>query len=107
MTVKEDIDIDLAEMLDPLEFGTEVTFTPLVGVPLLVNVVIDNDPVLVDLGDNNESIRSSRRTLQIKLSDFVSDPLPFDDTFTFDSVEYSIYDIEPDGTGYAIVVLNS
>jgi len=106
-TFKEDLDNDLSAMLDSSEFGTSITYNPDGGSSFSVDVVIDNDPVLVDLGDNNEQIRDSRRMLQIKVSDFVSIPVANVDTFTIDAVTYDIYDVEPDDTGYAIVILNN
>ena len=106
MTFKSEIDADLGNMLSDDEFGYEVTYTPQVGAALTLNGIFDKDFISVDVGQEAPPITDQKPTLMVRLSDFATPPLQ-DDTCVVDGNTYTVLEVQPDGTGAALLILEA
>ena len=102
MGLKEDIDTDLGNMVDDAEFGYEVTYTK--ATDGKCNAIFDNDFVSVDVGENAPPVSDQKPTLTVRLSDFDTPPAQ-DDSLIVDGNSYTVLEVQPDGTGAALLIL--
>ena len=104
MGLKDDIDTDLGNMLDDSEFGYEATYSKATGGKC--NGIYDNDFVSVDVGENAPPVTDQKPTLMVRLSDFDTEPAQ-DDTLIVDGTSYTVLEVQPDGTGAALLILEA
>jgi len=102
-TFKEMLDEDLGIMLDDEEFGTEVIFKPIIGNPKIINGIFDKEFISVEISEG-PGIQDQAPTLSIRLSDFIVEPKQ-NDIFTINGIDYKVLEIQKDGTGFAIIIL--
>ena len=102
MTFKDDIDTDLGNMLKEEEFGEEVTYSK--ATDGKCDGIFDNDFISVDVGEDGPPIDDQKPTVMLRASDLSSDPAQ-DDTLTIKSVDYKVLEIQPDGTGALLLIL--
>ena len=102
MGFKDDLDEDLGAMLTDDEFGYEVTYTKATGGTC--NGIFDNEHITVEVGEEGAPVSEQKPTVLIRASDLDSDPAQ-GDSLTINGNTYSVFDIQPDGTGAILLIL--
>ena len=103
MTFKDDLDYDLGNMITDEEFGDEVTYSK--ATDGSCNGIFDNDFVEVDVGEASPPVSDQKPTLLVRLSDFDTPPAADDSLTVVGEGDYIVLDVNPDGTGASLLIL--
>lgn len=91
-------------MLNADDFGSEVVYKPQSGSEITVNVIVDSEPVQVDVGDNNEYIQDNVPMITARRTDFSEIP-GYGDQFEIDGQTFDVWKSEDNRQGTLTVYL--
>lgn len=103
MTLSTDLTSDLSDFFDTDEFGISVIISVGTIYETTISVIFDNDYYEVDTGQVN--ISSSQPACMCETSDIVN--VIYGHTVTIDGNNYKVRDIQPDGTGITLLILEA
>ena len=92
---------DFSEFLDTDDFAVSATFTPVVGDPSTITGIFDAEYFEID-GDS-VGVAGSQPMFLCKTADVAA--AKFGDALTVNAVNYKIVNIQPDGTGLTMLIL--
>ena len=107
MSFKSELDDDLSSVfLNNKEFAESVLVTPKSGSPVPYNIdgIFDEAYELVDPG-SEANVSAVRPVLQVK-STVTTLTIVQEDTVNIRTVDYQVTDVQPDGVGILLLILN-
>lgn len=88
------------------DFGVTATLTPQLGDAITVNGIFDNAYVLVDMGEAAIATTAPAFTCQTAdLETLTAGNARAGDELMVDTVVYRVSDLQPDGTGVTVLIL--
>ena len=103
MSLKDDINTDLGNMLSSDDFGYQVTYSR--ATDGACEGISDYDFLSVDMGEVSPPIEDQKPTLLIRRSDLDTDPQHKDALTVVDVGDFIVTGIQPDGTGAILLIL--